>query len=83
VAAKIGAWVQDKLASDDEPSFIKPWMVDLADQHYPVEIDRARAKLEWEPRHRLRHTLPEMIRRLKQAPARWYRENGLPPPDKS
>jgi nucleoside-diphosphate-sugar epimerase len=81
VAAKIGAWVQDKLASDDEPSFIKPWMVDLADQHYPVEIDRARAKLGWEPRHRLRNTLGEMIRRLRQDPAAWYQNNDLPAPD--
>lgn len=81
VVAKAGAWVQDKLAGDDEPTFIKPWMVDLADQHYPVAIDRARAKLGWEPQHRLRTTLDEMVRRLKQNPAAWYRRNDLPVPD--
>jgi hypothetical protein len=81
VVAKAGAWVQDKLAGDDEPTFIKPWMVDLADQHYPVAIDRARAKLGWEPQHRLRTTLDEMTRRLKQDPAAWYRNNDLPVPD--
>jgi nucleoside-diphosphate-sugar epimerase len=78
--AKAGAWVKDKLADEDDPAFIKPWMIDLADQHYPVAIDRARATLGWEPRRRLRSTLPEMIRRLQRDPAAWYRDNGLAPP---
>jgi nucleoside-diphosphate-sugar epimerase len=81
--AKAGAWVQDKLAGEDEPTFIKPWMVDLADQHYPVEISRARERLGWAPAHRLRDTLDEIVRRLKRDPARWYRENGLPPPERA
>jgi len=79
--AKAGAWVKDKLAGEDEPTFIKPWMVDLADQHYPVAIDRARRELGWEPKRRLRNTIDEMIRRLKRDPAAWYRENNLPPPE--
>ena len=78
--AKVGAWVQDKLASDDAPAFIKPWMVDLADQHYPVEIERARQRLGWEPRHRLRTTIDTIIDRLEADPEAWYREHGLPPP---
>lgn len=82
VVAKAGAWVQDKLAGEDEPTFIKPWMVDLADQHYPVAIARAREKLGWSPKRRLRTTLDEMIRRLEHDPAAWYRKNGLPVPDK-
>lgn len=81
--AKVGAWVQDKLASDDNPAFIKPWMIDLADQHYPVEIERAKTKLAWEPEHRLRHKLGEMIARLQRDPVGWYRENGLPPPEEA
>ncbi|MEX0704410.1 MAG: NAD(P)-dependent oxidoreductase [Planctomycetales bacterium] len=81
VVAKVGAWVQDKLAPEGEEPFIKPWMVDLADQHYAADITRARTKLGWEPRHRLRDTLPEIARRLKQDPRRWYAENGLRYPD--
>jgi len=81
VVAKAGAWVQEKLADEEEPTFIKPWMVDLADQHYPVAIDRARQKLGWEPRRRLRTTIDEMVRRLKGNPAAWYQENNLPPPE--
>ena len=79
--AKAGAWVKDKLATEEEPAFIKPWMVDLADQHYPVEIARARGKLGWEPKRRLRETLDEMTASLKNDPQKWYQENGLPPPD--
>lgn len=82
-AAKAGAWVKDKLAgSDEDAPFIKPWMIDLADQNYPVNIHRARRLLDWEPRHTLRDTLPEMIRRLQADPRGWYEENGLPVPDK-
>lgn len=76
--AKAGAWIRERVRGDEE-SFIKPWMIDLADGHYPVRIDRARARLGWEPRHRLRDTLPRMIERLAADPQRWYETNALPP----
>jgi nucleoside-diphosphate-sugar epimerase len=78
VAAKAGAWVQEKMAGEGEETFIKPWMIDLADAHYPVQIERARQRLGWEPKHRLRDTLDEMVRRLKRDPKGWYERNGLP-----
>jgi len=80
-AAKAVAWVKDRLSSDDAAPFIKPWMIDLADQNYPVSIQRAREYLGWEPKHTLRHTLPEMIGRLRLDPQSWYRKNGLPIPE--
>jgi nucleoside-diphosphate-sugar epimerase len=80
VMAKAGAWVKEKIAGEEE-TFIKPWMVDLADDHYPVAIGHAVEKLGWEPKHRLRETLPEMVRRLKQDPQKWYELNGLTWPD--
>jgi hypothetical protein len=58
-------------------------MVDLADTHYPVEIEQARRKLGWEPRHRLRDTLSKMIGSLKDDPKRWYKVNKLTPPSSS
>jgi nucleoside-diphosphate-sugar epimerase len=80
--AKAGAWVQDKLAtSKEDRPFIKPWMIDLADQHYPVSGALARTKLGWQPRHSLRATLPEMIRRLHGDPQGWYKTNKLPLPE--
>lgn len=80
VVAKAGAWIREKVEGEEE-TFIKPWMVDLADAHYPVAIGHAREKLGWEPRHRLSATLPEIIRRLKQDPKQWYKRNGLEPPE--
>lgn len=78
VLAKAGAWVQNKVQGEDD-SFIRPWMIDRADDDYPVNIGHARAKLGWNPRHSLRETLPAMIEKLKQDPEAWRRINGLQP----
>jgi nucleoside-diphosphate-sugar epimerase len=82
--AKVGAWLQahaeilvpDALDQGEEP-FIKPFMVDMADDHYEIDITRARTLLGWEPRCRLRDRLPEMVRALKADPVGWYREHRL------
>jgi uncharacterized membrane protein len=73
--AKFGAWLQTLLPGGDP--FIKPWMIDIADDHYALDISRARALLGWEPRRSLRETLPNMIRELKADPVNWYQENDL------
>jgi nucleoside-diphosphate-sugar epimerase len=75
IVAKAGAWVQTQL---DEDTFIRPWMIDHADDDYPVSIDYAREKLGWEPKRRLRDTLPAIVERMKRDPAAWRRLNGLP-----
>jgi nucleoside-diphosphate-sugar epimerase len=75
--AKAGAWLKEKMPGTSE-QFIKPWMVDLADAHYPVDIERAAQRLAWSPRHELGSTLESMIANLKRDPRRWYEENGLP-----
>ncbi len=74
--AKAGAWVQDQVPGIEEP-FIKPWMIDLADDHYALDITRARQSLSWEPRRNLRATLPAMVAALEAGPESWYRENKL------
>jgi nucleoside-diphosphate-sugar epimerase len=79
--AKVGAWVQEKVAGDQEEPFIKPWMIDLADDHYPIAIDHPRRRLGWEATKRLRTTLPEMVSRLKRDPEKWYRTNKLDVPE--
>jgi nucleoside-diphosphate-sugar epimerase len=78
--AKAGAWTLQKLSGDGE-SFIKPWMIDHADDNYPVSSNRAYELLGWEPKRRLRNTIPEMIRRLRDNPRRWYESNGIPVPE--
>jgi nucleoside-diphosphate-sugar epimerase len=74
--AKAGAWVQDQIPGIEEP-FIKPWMIDLADDHYALDISRARQLLGWSPRHSLRETLPRMVGALKTDPKGFYQLNKL------
>jgi nucleoside-diphosphate-sugar epimerase len=77
--AKAGAWFQDYMPLTEEP-FIKPWMIDLADDHFALDISRARRVLGWEPKRTLRGTLPKMIAALKADPVVWYCQNKLEPP---
>jgi nucleoside-diphosphate-sugar epimerase len=79
--AKAGAWIQDQIPGVEEP-FIKPWMIDLADDQYALDISRARQLLGWAPRHSLRETLRRMVTALKSDPEGFYRLNkleGTPP----
>jgi nucleoside-diphosphate-sugar epimerase len=73
--AKTGAWFQDRVPGA-EP-FIKPWMIDLADDHFELDVGRAREVLGWTPRRSLRETLPKMIAALREDPRRFYEENKL------
>ena len=85
--AAVGAWVQGKLEplvpdaiDDGEPPFIRPFMVAMADDHYALDVRRARRLLEWEPRHRLHDDLPQMVAALRADPAAWYAANGITAP---
>ncbi|HYF00831.1 MAG TPA: NAD(P)-dependent oxidoreductase, partial [Planctomycetota bacterium] len=71
--AKAGAWIQDLFGDP----FIKPWMIEFADDHYALDVTRARHQLGWTPRRSLRETLPRMISALKADPARWYHDHHL------
>ncbi|MEZ0237263.1 MAG: NAD-dependent epimerase/dehydratase family protein [Methylophilaceae bacterium] len=85
--AATGAWLQDKV-EDIVPDtidrgiepFIKPFMVDLADDHYELDISRAEYALDWHPVHRLRQSLPAMVGNLREDPAKWYKHNKIPLP---
>jgi nucleoside-diphosphate-sugar epimerase len=73
--AKAGAWVMEKLPGGD--AFVKPWMIDRANDHYALDITRARTLLGWEPKRGLRGTIPKMIAALKADAPGFYRENDL------
>jgi len=77
--AKVGAWAQEKLPLG-RPPFIKPWMIDLANDNSELDITRAHTVLGWSPKHSLRDTLPSMVPALKADPLTWYRENEIKPP---
>lgn len=74
--AKSGAWVQDHIPFYEKP-FIKPWMIDLADDHYALDITRAKTTLQWAPRHLLKDSLPKMVEMLKKDPIKFYQSNNL------
>jgi nucleoside-diphosphate-sugar epimerase len=74
--AKLGAWVQCLFAFKRKP-FIRPWMIDLADDHYEMDISKAKKLLGWAPKHSLEETLPIMIEALKKDPEKWYKINQL------
>ncbi|MDZ4854836.1 MAG: hypothetical protein SGJ26_08275 [Nitrospirota bacterium] len=73
--AKLGCRLQNLLPGADP--FIKPWMIDLSDDHYAFDISRARTLLSWEPRHSLRKSLPTILNGLKLNPVGWYQTNNL------
>jgi dihydroflavonol-4-reductase len=73
--AKVGAWAMEKMPGDG--GFIKPWMIDLADDHYPLDVSKAQELLGWNPSKRLRTTLPAMAEFLKRDPKGFYKMNGL------
>ena len=86
--AKAGAIMEDKLEpiipdaiDKGEKPFIKPFMIDLASDHYDVDITAAKHTLGWHPRHDVYHGLEALISSLKQDPAAWYKRHAITPPD--
>lgn len=76
--AKAAAWIEEKVEAG---AFIKPFMIELADDHYALDISRARELLGWSPHRSLSEELPNIVQRLRDYPVAWYRENGLELPD--
>lgn len=74
--AKIGAFLQ-AYTPFIKKSFIKPWMIDIADDHLCLDISKARKYLGWEPKHKLEDTIPKWAQELKKDPRTWYDENKL------
>ncbi len=64
-----------------EPPFVRPFMVDLAGDHYELDTRRAYELLGWQPRHRLLETLPSIVRTLKHDPQQWYKRNRVTAPE--
>jgi hypothetical protein len=55
-------------------------MIDLSDDHYCLDITQARKFLGWEPKHRVKDTIPLWVEELKRDPLSWYDENKLKAP---
>lgn len=86
--AKSGAWLEERAEpvipdaiDHGEKPFIKPFMIDLASDHYDLDISRARELLDWQPKHNIYEGLEALVTSLKKDPAGWYKRNDITPPD--
>ena len=86
--AKAGSWLEhqtEPFVPDDfdqgEKPFVRPFMIDLASDHYALDISKAKKILKWEPQHSIEETLPKIIEALKTDPENWYEKNKLTKPD--
>lgn len=86
--AKPAAWLEKEAEpvipdafDEGERPFIRPFMVDLASDHYELDIARAKEQLGWTPKHEIYDTLPKLVDALKRDPAGWYEKNGITPPE--
>lgn len=86
--AKAGAWLEEKtepLVPDDfdkgEKPFIRPFMIDMASDHYDLNTRLAQEQLGWRPKHFVYDTLESLINNLKADATQWYANNKITPPD--
>ena len=84
----MGASIEEKMEPvipDDidkgEKPFIRSFMIDLASDHYDLDISRAKDQLGWVPEHDIHKGLETLIGNLKKDPASWYKANGITAPD--
>ncbi len=87
-AAKLGAWAEKKAEpvvpdaiDQGEKPFIRPFMLDMSEDHYALDISRAEDWLGWRPAHDIRDEMPKIVQSLKDDPMGWYQANGITPPD--
>lgn len=76
IIAKIGSWCMQSLPFFKK-GFIQPWMISMADDHYELDISKAKKYLGWEPTHTLKETIPKWVSFLKAEPRVWYDINKL------
>jgi nucleoside-diphosphate-sugar epimerase len=84
--AAVGAWalgklepvIPDAIDLGEEPA-VRPYMAIMGNDHYALDIRRARELLGWEPRHRLKDDLPAIIAELKRKPIAWYQRHRIKP----
>ena len=77
--ATFGAMTMMKMPFMREP-FIMPWMIPHADEHVEVDISKIKNFLQWSPKKSLSHSLPVMIKNLRNDPEKWYKINKIAKP---
>jgi nucleoside-diphosphate-sugar epimerase len=86
--AKAGAWLEEKAEpvvpdaiDHGEKPFIRPFLIDLACDHYALDISHAKYLLDWQPRHSIHNKLETLVSNLKKDPVAWYQNNGIRAPE--
>lgn len=86
--AKAGAWLEEKsepvvpdAIDHGEKPFIRPFLIDLASDHYALDIRQAEQLLDWQPKHFIGDKLATLVSNLKKDPVGWYERNGIRSPD--
>ncbi|MDN3505727.1 MAG: NAD(P)-dependent oxidoreductase [Simkaniaceae bacterium] len=74
--AKMGAALKKSLHIGRK-SFIQPWMIDLADDHYDLDIGKSKEVLGWEPAFNLKNCLPKFVSALKENPQKWIEKHEI------
>lgn len=74
--AKTISQIENQLPFYPKP-FIQPWMIDIADAHYDIDISLAKKLLDWTPKRDVYDTLPLMVQALKKDPPQWYKAHRL------
>lgn len=76
IIAKAVTWFENRIPFYPTP-FVKPWMIDIADDHYELDMTLAKSLIDWNPTFDLYNTLPMMIENLKKDSSEWYKEQKL------
>ncbi len=74
--AKAVVWIENQLPFYPKP-FIQPWMIDISDAHYDIDVSLAKELLDWTPKRDVAKTLPLMVQALKKDPVQWYKDHKL------
>ena len=74
--AWMGAWVQCHMPFMAK-QFIRPWMIKLADEHYELDISKAKKIFKWAPKRKLEDAIVKICLDLLKNPADWYKINNL------
>jgi nucleoside-diphosphate-sugar epimerase len=78
--AKLEPVIPDAIDQGKEPA-IRPYMAMMGNDHYALDVRRARKLLGWEPAHRLKDDLPAIIAEVKRDPVAWYKRHEITPPE--
>ena len=78
--AKLEPVIPDVIDRGEEPT-IRPYMAMMGNDHYALDIRRARKLLGWEPAHRFKDDLPAIVAEVKRDPVGWYTRHSITPPE--